>query len=176
MRQALIDWRAYESLESRASALPAAPLLSLVLRHYRRSIVAFGLVDSGSDQSCLPLRYAHRLGVELEGDIRPVEVLGTVVEVRTAYCELRIPTALGVMEFHSVEFSVPESEEGSDVVILGQSPLFREVEIRFQAWANRFGIAKRPPGPAMHNVGTTVGRRSRTAHGRARRARPQRSA
>ena len=143
MKPTAVEWIAYESVVARGVATPLAPLMSVVLESAGRKRGALGVVDSGSEISCLPPHLAAALRLELQGPPREVRVLGGVATVRSAFCDLRVPVAHGVLTFRAVEFAVPASGEGDGLVILGQDPLFREIEIRFQGWLQRFGLQRR---------------------------------
>ncbi len=172
MKRTLVEWIPYESLDSPAGPLPPAPLLQVVLLAGGSTLTAPGLVDSGSETSCLPPHIAKRLELQIEGEARPVEVLGAIVHVRSAFCDVKVPTAFGLLAFRNVEFAVPVEDRGTDVVVLGQRPLFQELEIRFQGWRRRFGLQARGPSAASASEPPVRGPPRVAAVGRARRALP----
>lgn len=143
MKPTAIEWIAYESGVTRGVSAPLAPLLNVVLESAGRKRAALGVVDSGSETSCMPPHLAQALRLELEGPPRELRVLGGMATVRSAFCDLRVPLAHRVLTFRGVEFAVSTSAEGDGLVILGHTPLFNEVEIRFQGWLRRFGIQRR---------------------------------
>ena len=143
MKPTGIEWIAYESLVVGGEALPPAPLLNVVLSSGERRVTHLGIIDSGSDVSCLPPALADELGLPLDGPSREVRVLGGIAAVRSAYCDLRIATSFGLLNFRGVEFAVPLAGERTGLVVLGQKPLFNEVEVRFQGWLRRFGLQRR---------------------------------
>jgi hypothetical protein len=162
-----IDWFRYESLAFGERTLRPAPLLQVVFEFDGRVQVAYGLVDSGSEISCLPSAIARALGCPLSVESEDVLVFGAVVSARKAVVDVRVATAAGVLSFRDVEFTVPVSEEGVHFAVLGRNPLFREVEVRFQEWLQRFGLQRRraflhggggPQGPLPIRASLTASR------------------
>lgn len=119
------------------------PFLPILLEKGEARLGTVGLVDSGSDSSFLPRDIATRLG------LRPVPLapgaaaLTSVLRVGVVRVGLRVPSSHGALVIGSAPFLVPARGKRPSIVVLGRSPLFEEMEIRFQDWRSRFGIAPR---------------------------------
>jgi hypothetical protein len=164
-----VEWFRYESAESRPGGPDPEPYLRVVFGNAGRIQPALGLVDSGSITTCIPPSIAKALGCPLSAETTLFEVFGSIVEARIAVVDLRVPISEGLLEFRGVECAVPLTDEGLETAILGRVPLFREVEVRFQEWLNRFGIQRRrgfqggiwnPTGVARPGAGLSASRRA----------------
>lgn len=173
MKPTTIEWFRYDSFSYGEGLTRPAPILQVVVESAGRVRRVHGLVDSGSEISCLPSAIARALGYQLSEDTEDVLVFGATVKARKAIVNMRIATSAGVPSFPGAECSVPDTEVGVNFAVLGREPLFGEVEVRFQDWLQRFGLQRRraflqrdanPRGPAPRATLATARRRSPALH------------
>lgn len=99
-------------------------------------IVAMGIVDSGADESTIPIEYAARLGIDVHADCETNDVVtasGPTTEFR-----YRGPiTALVLGEVVPLQASFLE---GLPFVLLGRNDFFHHFKILFDQRARSFTL------------------------------------
>jgi len=121
--------------------LAKRPLIELELIGKDRSIVAFGLIDSGADTTLMNVEYARELGIDL-ANTRKKEFLG-IGNSRVA-CYLS-SVQMKVKHIDTVVTSpVAFTESPSVDILLGQEDFFESFRIKFEKDHDTFEVALAP--------------------------------
>jgi hypothetical protein len=136
-------WFEYQPVRV-ASARPAdRPFIPVVLEAGMRRLSVPGLLDSGSDSSYMPRGLARRLGLSPSPLPRGAVLPTRDIRVGLVHAGVRVQTVHGATAFDGAPFLVPLHAARPSVVVLGRSPFFEGLEVRFQDWRQRVGVLPR---------------------------------
>ena len=144
-------WFEYQNVRVVGARSALRPFIPIVLEVGKSRLTVRGLLDSGSDTSYMPRGLAARLGLEPAPQPRDALVASRAVRVGLVHAGVRLNTIHGPLPFHAAPFLVPLRARWPTVVILGRSPFFEGLELRFHDWRDRVGVTPRrlvPPDPA----------------------------
>jgi predicted aspartyl protease len=106
-----------------------------------RSINIVALIDSGSDESYLPMWVADFLGIKLSGKVSEVETINGMVNVYQEFVNITIRHK-DSKEFFTIPVDIPCDENRTDEVILGRKGFFDRFDITFKENSKRLILVK----------------------------------
>lgn len=136
-------WFDYQAVRIAGAGPALRPFLPLVLEVGRQRITVPGLLDSGSDSSYMPRSLVARLGLEPIPQPRGALLALRDIRVGLVHAGVRINAANGPVTFPAAPFLVPLRAKRPTVVVLGRSPFFEGLELRFHDWRYRVGVTPR---------------------------------
>jgi len=136
-------WFEYQTVRVAGARVAPRPFIPVVLEVGPLRLGVPGLLDSGSDSSYMPRSLAHRLGLA-PVPLPPGAVLPTKdIRVGLVHAGVRVQTIHGSAGFDAAPFLVPLRAKRPSVVVLGRTPFFEQLEVRFQDWRERVGVLPR---------------------------------
>ena len=136
-------WFEYQIVRVVGARPAPRPFIPIVLEVGERRLAVPGLLDSGSDSSYMPRSLARRLDLHPLPQPRDALFGSRDIRVGLVHAGVRLNTINGPVAFPAAPFLVPLRAKRPSVVVLGRSPFFEGLELRFHDWRDRVGVTPR---------------------------------
>ncbi len=136
-------WFEYQDVLVVGARPALRPFIPIVLEAAERRVTVRGLLDSGSDSSYMPRGLAGRLGLKPAPQAGNALIASRGIRVGLVHAGVRLNTIHGPLPFQAAPFLVPLRARWPSVVVLGRSPFFEGLELRFHDWRDRVGLTPR---------------------------------